>query len=166
MNEEPIIEKQTIRDDEIISWQAPEFIFHEKSADWFWAVIIITTALVVGAILIKNFLLGLLVGVSGFSILMYGAKRPSVINFSISNQGIQVGGKSYLFENLEYFWVDYSPPHKKQIILESSKLLMTHIIIPLGDTDPDFVREILLQHIKEKRIEESFSETISKFLKF
>lgn len=166
MNETPIIEWQATKNNDIISWQAPEFIFYKKSADWFWAVAIITIALVVGAVLIKNFLLGAIVGISGFSILMYGAKKPDIINFSISHQGIQVGNKFYLFENLKYFWIDYNPPHAKHIILESSKLLMTHLSIPLGDTEPEVIREILLQFINEKKIDESFSETISKFLKF
>ena len=101
MNEEPIRERQTVKIEEFVSWQVPEFTFHKKSADWFWAVGIITVALVVGAILIKNFLLGFLVAISGFSLLMHGAKRPNIVNFSISNRGIQIGDKIYLFENLK-----------------------------------------------------------------
>ncbi|MCR4284059.1 MAG: hypothetical protein NUV64_01935 [Parcubacteria group bacterium] len=155
MNETPIIE-----------WQAPEFIFYKKSADWFWVVIIITIALVVGSVLLKNFLASIIIGISGFSILMYGAKKPDIIDFSISPQGIQARNKLYLFENLEYFWINYNPPHTKQLILKSNKLLMTHLSIPLGNADPEVIQEILLQFIKEKKIEESFSEIISKFLKF
>ncbi len=166
MDKKPETTPPVIKGNSVISWQAPEFVFHRKTADWFWAVGIITISLTVGTILIKNFLLTFLVGVSGFSILMYGAKKPSIVNFSISNKGVVVGGKLYLFENLEYFWVDYNPPYTKQLILQSNKTLMPHIIIPLGEADPETIRETLLLFIKEQKIEESFSETISKLLRF
>lgn len=149
-----------------IEWEAPEFIYHEKTSDWFWAVGILTVALIIVSILLKNFLFSIIIGISGFSLLMYGAKKPNKINFSISNQGIQIGKKLYLFENLNFFWIDYDPPYKKQLILESKKLLMPHILIPIGDANHEMIREALLSFIKEKRIEEPISETISKFLKF
>jgi len=166
MNDGKKTERQTVKNEKLISWQAPEFTFHKKSTDWFWAVGITTIALIIASILIRNFLLVILAGISGFSILMYGAKRPNIIDFSISNKGIQAGNKIYFFDDLKYFWIRYDPPHTKQIILESNKLLMTHLSIPLGDIDPDVAKETLLKFIKEKKIEESFSETVSKFLGF
>ncbi len=150
-----------------IRWQASEFIYHEKTADWFWVVGILSIALIIVSILMKNFLFSIIIGISGFSVLMYGVKKPNKINFSISARGIQVGEKLYLFENLNFFWVDYNPPYKSHLILESKKLLMPHLLIPLAeDIAPEMIREALLPFIKEKKIEEPLSETISKFLKF
>jgi len=166
VNNPDVVSSHSTKNYNIISWQAPEFIFNEKSVDWFWAVAIITISLIVVSVFIKNFLFGILVGISGFSVLIYGAKKPSIVNFSISQQGIQTGNKLYLFENLKYFWVDHNSPYTKKLIIESDKLFMTRLSIPLENIDPEIIREVLLQFIKEKKIEESFSETISKFLKF
>jgi hypothetical protein len=43
---------------------------------------------------------------------------------------------------------------------------MPAVSIPLGDTDPNILREHLLKFVKEKRHEESITETLSRLLGF
>jgi len=51
-------------------------------------------------------------------------------------------------------------------IMNSKKLFMPTILIPLGDTDPNIIREHLLKFLKEERHEESITQTISRLLGF
>ncbi|NOY35572.1 MAG: hypothetical protein GXP44_01470 [bacterium] len=149
-----------------IEWEAAEYEHREKTADWFWAVGIITLAAVVSAFLLENFLLAILSGLIGFSISLYGAKKPATVKFKIGSRGVQIGGKLYDYENLNSFWIDYDPPRRKELILESKKTFMPHINIMLEDTDPEEVREYLSQFVKEEKIEESWASTISRILGF
>ncbi len=158
--------KITAKQSTYIKWQAPEYEHREKSSDWFWMVGIITIALVFAAILLKNLLFGILAGLAGFSIALYGARKPSVVNFRIGPKGIEIGNKIYDYENLNSFWVNYDPPRRKDLILESKKAIMPHIVIFLGDADPEEIRQYLLQFLKEVKIEESLTNTIAKLLGF
>ena len=149
-----------------IEWEAAEYEHGEKSADWFWAVGIITLAAIVSAFLLKNFLLGILSGLIGFSISLYGARKPATVKFKLGPRGVQIGNKLYDYENLASFWVEYDPPRRKELILKSKKALVPHINIMLGDADPGEIREYLSQFLEEEKIEESWADTISKIAGF
>lgn len=151
---------------EKIEWKAPEYEYIKKSPDWFWAVGIITIALLVSAFFLKSFLFGFLVLLAGFSIALYGAKKPSIVSFSIGPRGVKIGEMLYEYGNLKKFWVNYDPPQKKELLLESKKTLMPHITIPLADENPEEIRNYLVKFLKEEKIEESLIMTIAKLLKF
>lgn len=149
-----------------ISWSAPEYEYHKKNPEWFWILGIITIAMVLVAIIVGNFLFAVLVVLSGFSLAIYGARKPRLIKIGLSSGGISADKKQYDYDDLSHFWINYEPPQKKEIVLEFKKAFSTHITIMLGDTDPEMARRFLLQYAKEKKIEESLANSIAKMLKF
>jgi hypothetical protein len=148
-----------------IEWQAPEYEFHQKSPDWFWALGSITIALFFSAIFLHSFLFGILTLLAGFSLALYGARRPNIVSFGLGPRGIQVNKRIYNYEDLKSFWLNYNPPHKKELLIESKKTFMPHMVIMLGDADPEKIRNYLLQFLKEEKIEESLMTTIARLLK-
>jgi len=86
--------------------------------------------------------------------------------FSFTARGLQIDSRLFPYENLRSFWIHYEPPAKKNIVIEPKKLFMPAIIIPLGDADPNIIREHLLKFLKEERAEESIAQTISRLLGF
>lgn len=150
---------------ENIEWEAPEYEFVEKNADWFWVVGIVTITLVVLSYLFSNFLLAVFSILAGFTVVMYGARRPRIVEFSITRRGIQIGDKIYLYDSLKSFWVDDNQ-YRQILILESEKVIMPHIVVPLFNVEPDKVRETLSIFLKEKKLNEPISESISRILKF
>lgn len=151
---------------EKLEWQAPEYEFQKKSPEWFWAIGIIVVALVIVSALTDNFLFGVFSAIAGFTLIMYAVRHPRIINFAITERGILIDKKLYPYGNLKAFWVDYNPPHTKKLLLESEKIFMPRISIPLDEIDPNKLREILLKFLKEKKIEESLSETIMNYFGF
>jgi hypothetical protein len=150
-----------------ISWQAPEFYYYEKTSDWYWVLGIICIGIVVASILLKNFLFAVLVFFAGFSIALYGAKRPRMINFSINERGVVVDNKQvYPYENIKSFWIEYNPPFQQELLIELKKSMTPKIAIILNDVDPEEIKKYLLKHIKEEKISESLPVIISRILKF
>lgn len=148
-----------------IEWQAPEYEFYKKTADWYWAVGIMTVAASLSATLLHNFLFAFLALLAGFSIALYGARKPDIVLFSITPEGIHIKNRVYLYENLKKFWINYNPPDKKELIIESKKTLMPPITILLENTDPQKARACLLRYLKEEKIEEPLATTLAKLLK-
>ena len=103
---------------------------------------------------------------AGFVILLYGAKKPRLVSFSITPRGIAIGKRLYPYNDLKSFWLHYDPPRKRELSLRSKKTLMPSIVLPLGQTDPNEVRTILTKFLKEEEQEESMIDTISDHLKF
>lgn len=151
---------------EKIEWQAPEYEFVKKSPDWFWGLGIITLALFLSTLLLKNFLFGIFILLAGFSLALYASRRPNIVSFSVSPRGIQIGNRIYPYENLKSFWINYNPPYKKDLIIESKRTFMPHIFIMLEDADPEKIHNLLSQFLKEEKIEESLIDSVFRLLGF
>lgn len=149
-----------------IKWSSLEHEFHEKNPEWYWALGIITAALVLAAVILHNFLFAVFAVLAGFSVGLYGTRRPRMIQHEINSGGVSSGNKSFNYENIDHFWINYEPPAKKELILESKKTFSTHTVILLGNADPEQIRRYLLQYLKEKKIEESLVAVIARVLKF
>ncbi|MBU1730396.1 hypothetical protein KJ557_02480 [Patescibacteria group bacterium] len=148
-----------------ISWEAPEYLYREKSSDWFWSVGIIAFAGVVSAYMFGNVLLAILILLCGFTLALFGAKKPRVISFSISRKGVRVESILYPFQNLESFWI-LEKEHENILLLKSHKMLTQQIVVPLGDTDPDQVQMFLEDFIPGEEENESLAERIMDRLGF
>ena len=147
-------------------WNALEYEYFPKSADWFWMIIILTLSIAIASFILGNFLFGVLILVSGFSIILFGLRKPQNVVFSITGRGVQIDDKLYPYNTLESFWIYYNPPVQKQITLKSKKIFMPSIQIPLGDADPNIARNFLLKFMQEKEHPESLTDSVLRILKF
>ncbi len=150
----------------LIKWEAQEYEYIPKSNNWFWSVGIITIGLVFASILLNNFLFAILVMISGLTIVLYGARRPGKISFSFTPRGLQIEKRLFPYENLKSFWLHYEPPYKKLLTIAPKKFFSPTISVPLGDVNPNTIRDHLLKFLKEERHEETFTQTITRLLGF
>lgn len=149
-----------------ISWQALEYDYIPKSSNWFWVVGIFTFAFLVIAIVMKNALFSIFSLLAGFSIALYGAKKPALASFSITTAGLQINKTFYLYKEIDSFWIHYDPPRKKELSIQSKKKLMPFIKIPLGDADPNIIRKALMIFLKEEEHSESIIESVGDYFGF
>lgn len=149
-----------------IEWTAPEFEKYQKEPFWYIIGAIVVLLILVGAILLKNIFFALIIILAGLAIYIYSKKEPRQVKFKLSGQGIQVGNVLYPYANLRSFWIFYDPPELKYLSVESEKLLLPYIKIPLADQDPVILRNFLIQYIPEKHQEESLIDIIARRLRF
>lgn len=149
-----------------IKWEALEYEYIPKSNNWFWSIVIIVIGISFASILLGNMLFAIFVVIAGLAIILFGARKPREISFSLSAKGLQIEKRLFPYENLRSFWIHYDPPKQKLLTVELKKLLIPAISIQLGDTDPNAVREYLLKFLKEERREEPLVATITRLLRF
>ena len=150
---------------EDITWQAPEYIHKEKDSEWYWSVGILTLAGAASAYMFGNFLLTILVFLIGFTMALFGARKPKEITFGIGRRGVRADNTLYPFQTLWSFWV-IEKEHENLLLLKSQKKLSMQINIPLGDTDPELVQEFLLEYLIEEEDEESVAQRFMDYLGF
>jgi hypothetical protein len=149
-----------------IEWDAHEYEHKERSADWFWAVGILTVSFAIVSILLGNIIFGILILLSVFTLSLYINRPPQIIHAFIDNQGIVRDKVRYPYDTLHGYWVDEDHPHKK-IILRSKKTLMPLIIIPIGEkVDPEKLRDILAEYLPEERLDLPLAEKVLEYLGF
>jgi len=145
---------------ETISWKTSEYVYAHKQADWYWALGIITVSFSVASFILNNFLFGVFVLLGGFLLAIYGAKKPTLLECTLAKTGVQINSTFYPYATLQSFWVNQSDAPPK-LIIQSKKSFMPYIIVPLGDVDPDAVREFLLVVLPE---EEHFEPALDRIM--
>ncbi len=148
-----------------IRWEAREYYHREKGADWFWAVGIISVSAAATAVILGNVLLGVLIILAAFSLLIYAAKKPSVMEVEINEAGVRVGKIFYPYENLESFWVEETHAYPK-ILLRSKKLFVGHIVIATEEESPEEIRNFLREHLPEQEQSEPLIQMTMEYLGF
>jgi hypothetical protein len=144
-----------------LSWETAEYAHRPKSADWYWAMGFAAVVVIGVAVFTKNLLLGIFAAVSGFTLMLLGSRAPRHLLFSLSPKGVMVHRTFYAYEHLKSFWIRYEPDGKKELSLESKKMLMPFVIIPLGQTDPVLVRRFLGQFLREREHEEALLDQLN-----
>ncbi len=134
---------------EIISWQAREHLNGPKKSDWYWAVGIISLALVVVCFIFGLIIPGIFVLVAASALVLHASTEPRLLRYEVNDRGILIGTTLYPFLTLESFWIphDHLPP---KLLLKSHKTLMPLIEIYIDEVDPEEVRAVLLKYIAEK----------------
>lgn len=150
----------------IVSWTAPEYPYYKKTQGWLAGLGIISAALLIASLLMKNYFFAVLIPVASFLIYIYAQKRPRQITVRISEETVDVGENlSFFHKEIASFWVA-DDLADKSLILETKKFLQPKISLLLADQDPEEVRQALLKFTKEKRQNEHFADIIAKRLKF
>lgn len=148
---------------ETISWQAHEFEHRDKTPDWFWALGIIGVSVTVASVIKGNYVFALFVIIATAALGFYGAKRPDILDITLSQKGVTVKKFFHDYRAFDGFWVD---GEERKIHLSTRSTVMPMMTIPLGDEDPDEVREFLMQHLEEKELHESTAHRIMEMLGF
>jgi hypothetical protein len=143
------------------SWTAPEFIFKEKTVDWYWAIGIITVSSVVAAIIFKNYLFAVLLVMGGFAITMLGKHKPSLVEFTIDETSIHAKGYKYVLEELKGYMID---TRGNNLVIETTAILMPVIFIPLSEDIDMMMLKSFLSKVDQKDIKEPPFEKVIEFL--
>jgi len=149
-----------------IQWSALEFIKHDKNPLWFITGGVIAAIFLIFAIWTKNFIFALIIVLAAFSIFIWTQKKPRKIVFSLTGKGLKIEDNFYAFDHLKSFWIFYEPPEIKYLSVESKKLFMPRIIIPIGEENPNKIREFLLKYLPEEKQHESLIDILARRLRY
>ncbi len=148
-----------------LNWSAPEYHHYQRSADWFWAVGIITACIVILAFVFGNALFGILILLSAGILVYYTIREPIEVEYEINQKGVQVGKELHPYLTIESFWAETRGGEPK-LILKSKKTVMPYIIIPVHEDSIDEITTVLREFLEEKELSEPASHKIMEYLGF
>lgn len=114
----------------------------------------------------KNWLLAVFLLIAGGLVGSYAFRPPRRMAMAVTSRGVKIADRLYEFDDLQSFWISYDPPFSKELILQSKKVLVPHLKLPLGALDPLRLREILLRFLKEQKHEDSVIDIVGKQIGF
>jgi len=149
-------------------WEFPEYVQYKRTKSWFIWFGLIIAGLLIFAIYDNNPLFAIIIVMAGLIIFFQGRKKPSQVDFKISEDGILLNDKIIEYTNITKFWIIYNPPEVKELFFAFKNKLRPELSIPLYDLDPVKIREYLLKYLEEDATKEheGFSRGLRRNLKF
>lgn len=139
----------------ILEWDAYEYHHAEKSRGWFIALAVAAVAGTALAIMAENYLFAFIVVLTGVLIGFFAVREPQLTHVEISEVGIKEDDQLYPYEQLESFWIDVNEYGEGHLLIESTRLVLPVIALPLPpDADLSILRDVLLHFLPEDELKE------------
>ncbi len=91
---------------EAISWEASESVHHEKDAIWFVGVLIVTALFsLLSIFVLKSWTFSILIVVMAVALIVFAKRPPRVMQYQMTQQGIDVNGRHHSFHEFRGFGV-------------------------------------------------------------
>ena len=87
------------------SWQASEYVHHQKGPMWYAGLVAVLALLTVVAVLTREWLAIAVFVCMFLAVVVYGSRQPRTLNYVIDQDGINIEGKSYAFSTFRSFSV-------------------------------------------------------------
>lgn len=148
-----------------LRWSAYEHEHIERGSDWFWALGIIAVSAALTSILLGNVLFAVLIVVAAATIGLIASHPPQLHEFELTDKGIRTGVTMHPYENIISFWVD-EEVDEPVLLIDTIAFMAPNLVIPLGDTNPESVREYLRQYAQEVPMKEPLAHKVMEFFGF
>ena len=141
----------------LLSWQAQKFENFERHPWWAIILFILLIILLTYSLLTDNFLLSIILILSGIIVYLFEKKDPETYHFAICETGFIAHDRFYEFIEIENFWIFYEPgiTGRKEVSIKTTNHFLPYTHIPLGKQNPNKLRKILLIYIPEEVHKES-----------
>ena len=90
---------------EIVNWDAKEYIPREKNVGWYVGLVIVCLVMIALSVLFGWWTFVIIVVLSGVVLVLYSVRPPRVLHYSLSNKGLSEGDKLYAYEDYKSFGV-------------------------------------------------------------
>lgn len=157
-------EEEIEYDSSLYRWSAPEHDFYTVGRNFYLFSAIFLAGIVIYALITNSPIMAItfiLIGVVGYLFLQ---KEPTIVNFSITPNGILAGHEIYEFDSLKSFWIFYDPPYEKKLSIKSKSTFTPFIHFPLGNENPVEIRNILIKFIPEEKQDHTLVDAAERFL--
>ncbi|HEV2412503.1 MAG TPA: hypothetical protein VGS28_01705 [Candidatus Saccharimonadales bacterium] len=105
-DEAPTISKPTFTEAEKVSWEASEFIDHEKPASWFVVFGVFVVALLLFSVFIlRDWFMAIGSAIMCVAIGVVGVRKPRVLHYAIDGTGLHIGERIYKFNDFHSFGI-------------------------------------------------------------
>jgi hypothetical protein len=149
-----------------IIWEAYEHHHTDRSSDWFWILGILTVAGTIASLLLGNTLLAIVIAIGGTLSGIGALREPHIIAYAVTARGIRINERLYPFTTLECFCIDEDHPQGTQLLVQSEKLFMPLLVIPVPEEFEEEIEEIIAARIPERHLEEPLAYKILEYFKF
>lgn len=142
------------------TWTVEPYEHYARSVDWYWMMGIGVLAIIIIAVVSKNYLFAFLMILGAVLMVLSLRKAPEDMRIEISEQAISINGHIYRYDQIHSFWMYNDLQKKPNLLIHTKRALFPKIVIPLlPDMDFMELHTFLIDKIHE---EEQYESTIDR----
>ena len=152
----------------LASWSFPEFETPDRPRWWYLVAGLVLLLLLAYAIISLNFLFAVVLVMITIIWLIREKETPLTVDFSITDEGLQLDHSFYDYDEFDAFYIIYQPNQEnKSLYFHFKSRLKPRLHIPLREQDPIEIRNFLLSYLKEDLDQKDIptSEQLGKLLR-
>lgn len=88
-----------------VSWEAEEYITHDKNAGWYIGLVIVCLALIALSIWLQQWIFIAVIVLAFISLMIYELRPPRKLKYTVDAKGLTEGEKFYKFEDYRAFGI-------------------------------------------------------------
>lgn len=109
---------------EPISWDASEYIHHQKDIIWFIGLIVIAVVLIsLSVFLVRSWTFTALLIVMVVAVVVFALRPPRTLHYRITSQGLEINDKSYSFHDFKAFGVLQDGPLYSVVLIPVKRFM-------------------------------------------
>jgi hypothetical protein len=149
-----------------IVWHVQTHEHKEHTADWYWALGLLTLVGAVLSVYFGNLLLALILVIGAGSIVVLKVRGPREHQVRVDTRGLTLDGTLYPWKNIHTFWVNKDESRGGPCIyLTTQSLLTPRISVPLDNqAHAEEVQAYLKRYIHEEEQWPHFGEHLAELL--
>ncbi|OGH64118.1 MAG: hypothetical protein A2821_02410 [Candidatus Magasanikbacteria bacterium RIFCSPHIGHO2_01_FULL_41_23] len=146
------------------TWEVSEYEQHDRPMRWYLIMLVLGLFLVGYGLFTNNFLFALIVILFSIIIFLQSHQIPHRVPFSITDLGVLVNNRFYMYSEFMDFYIIYNPPQVKTLFLEPESTFRPRLRVLLGEEDPNEIKFTLRQFLSENvtKEEEPLSDKMAR----
>jgi len=143
-------EENKNKEEEIISWEIPEYKKHDRSKNWYILSGIVAVVFLLYALFYQNFLFAIFIVIVSIVLILNDGKEPMRVKVAITDNGVKIGKNFYEFDEFKNFSIVYKPDQNiKNLYFEFDNYIKQRLSLNLEDVNPIKIKELLSPILKE-----------------
>ncbi len=143
-------EENKNKEEEIISWEIPEYKKHDRSKNWYILSGIVAVVFLLYALFYQNFLFAIFIVIVSIVLILNDGKEPMRVKVAITDNGVKIGKNFYEFDDFKNFSIVYKPDQNiKNLYFEFDNYIKQRLSLNLEDVNPIKIKELLSPILKE-----------------
>lgn len=150
---------------ESYSWEASEYIYHEKPASWYLVMWIIAAILAGILAFLQQWLSIAVIVMMAAAIQVHTRRHPRTLQYSIDDDGVTIGQKHLPYNHFKSFSI-FKDMAWYSIDLEPAKRFVPRLTLICENDDIDTIERILSSHMPRLDRQLDVVEKASRYLRF
>lgn len=158
------LDNTTVTGETIHEWTIQEYDQHDRGLLWYSLAGGVGVIMILYGIFSGNFLFSLIIILAAVIIFLQSHQEPPQVPFRITETGVVINDRMYLYSEFENFYIIYQPPEVKTLFLDTKSAFRPTLRIPLLDMNPVEIRHTLREFLPEdtEKEEEPVTDTIAR----